>query len=542
MRQRNSSGIWWLFFGLLLAAALILLPGFLSQLRARRNYAPENVVLEVTDITRDGQNAQVKTVIRNEGTLTFNRLEGDLDIYKGERLLWSVICSYEGEVAAGKEKKVAFTEDDPSKAELLLSYPANQLSYTWAPSSARFVNGGLMVTHFFEKEQHLHWLIIVWPAVTVCSLAAGILALITRKRKEEAVPAESPAAENAPSFGTSEAGSAYAFSGGSAYDSGSSGSTFGYGFSDASAYDTSPTVSAGTAQEYTSAKPAQEFSTAEPVQASSSSVDRDALNSAQRRLEQASWTGANSRSQGLTQNAELQDHFKRTAYSEVLRESANLSGSDRDAFDSAKKSFEQASRFEASYRASGDSQKQNAEHAQYRRESAYAGMLEAVAEKDGRRSDAFESAKKTYERESFLASNYRASGSKENAAEAEHRQRLAYANMLKNTSDLDRRSADNYASAQRSYESASRSAASYRRQGMTKDAERAEHHMRLAEANMLKVKAEAKGNGREFEDARRDFENASRHYMEYKNQGLERDANREKDYMDRAYAKMMSKV
>ena len=509
MLQQKKGRIFRLFFPLLLAASLILLPGFLSQLRARRNYAPENVILEVTDITRDGQNALVKTVIRNEGALTFNRLEGDLDIYYGGRLLWSVICSYEGEVAAGKEKKVAFTEDDPSKAELLLSYPANQLSYTWAPSSARFVNGRLMVTHFFEKEQHLHWLIIVWPIVTVCSLAAGVLALITRKHKEDSVPAVAPEAENTPSCETSEAGSAHAFSSASA----------------------SPSSSAGTTQESASA---------EPAPAASPTLDRDALAGAQNRLEQASREASNYRSQGLSQNAELQDHFKRTAFGEVLRESAGLEGSDRDAFDSARKSYEQASRFEASYRAGGAAQQQNAEHAQYRRESAYADMLKAVAEKDGRRSDDFNSAKNSYERESLLASQYRSSGSKENAAEAEHRQRLAYAGMLKNTSDLDRRASEAYASAQRSYESASRSAASYRRQGLTKDAERAEHHLRLAEAQMLAVKADAKGNSRAFADARRDFENASRHYMECKIQGLERDANREKDYMERAHAKMIS--
>ena len=57
---------------------------------------------------------------------------------------------------------------------------------------------------------------------------------------------------------------------------------------------------------------------------------------------------------------------------------------------------------------------------------------------------------------------------------------------------------------------------------------------------MLKVKAEAKGNGRAFEDARKDYENASRRYSEYKSQGLEADANRQKDYMERAYAKMIA--
>ena len=42
-----------------------------------------------------------------------------------------------------------------------------------------------------------------------------------------------------------------------------------------------------------------------------------------------------------------------------------------------------------------------------------------------------------------------------------------------------------------------------------------------------------------FESAKKDYENASRRYAEYKKQGLEKDAARQQDYMDRALAEML---
>ncbi|MBO4873580.1 MAG: hypothetical protein J5496_09260 [Lachnospiraceae bacterium] len=532
--------IWQPIFWLLLIAVLILLPGFILQLKAERDYAPDKIGFEVTDIVRDSKTgaAQIKTVIRNEGKLSFDRLQGDLEIYQGDRLLYSVICSYTGQVAAGAEKKVTFTEDDLSKAEVLLSVPVRQLRYTWTPSSARYARNGLLFTRFFENESLVHWIIVAWPIAAVCTLAAGILALKSRKQEKESESAESLAAEHSCSNRGYSVRSSYYSGGGESSSSGasssgasSSGSTYSYG---------SGGSWAGSAASYSGAADSHAAKAAdESPHEKKPAVDEEKLRSAQRRLENASWMESSYRSQNLTQNAELQDHLKRTAFGQVLRESSGLSGKDLEAFDSARKTYENASWMESNYRTSGPMQKQNAEHAQHRRESAYAGMLKAVAEKDGRHSSDFDSAKRSYERESFLASSYRASGSAENAAEAEHRQRLAYANMLKNSSDLDRSASWDFSSAQRSYESASRSAASYRRQGLTRDAERAEHQMRVAEANMLKVKAEMKGNGSEFADAKKDFENASRRYSEYKASGRDADANREKDYMERARAKMM---
>ena len=211
-------------------------------------------------------------------------------------------------------------------------------------------------------------------------------------------------------------------------------------------------------------------------------------------------------------------------------------------FDSARSSYEHASRQEASYRAGGS--KENAEEARYRRETAFSGMLGAIAHQNKRKSSDFDSAKSSYDHASRQAASYRKQGPTQsiNALEAEHRMRTAYGNMLKNSSDLSDSQSRAYASAQNSYEHASRQAASYRQQGSLINAENAEHRMRQAEAAMLKVKAEAKGNSRAFEDARKDYEDASRRYASYKSQGLEADAQRCRDYMDRAHAKMMQNI
>ena len=489
MQGQRSNRIWRIIFGVSAAVALLLLPTLIAKLKVLRAGA-DSVVYEVTNVTPYGNNSSVaivRGVVRNEGKVPFDRMNGELRLYRGDELLYACRANYGEKVPVGEEAEVELTVSNLADAKPLLSCPVKEMRYSWTPLSARFTGFGYLFTQSFGKGA-LPWFVICWLIIAAAALAAGIMARRTRKQEESA--ARENAAAGTSSYGTGSFGAAH---------------------------DHEAEVS-----------PANDASPA----------GRDAVTGAQQRLEQASRMESSYRSQGLTQDAERQAHFRREAFGEVLRESAALDGSDRDAFDSAKKSYEQASRFEASYRASGSAQ--NAENAQYRRESAYAGMLKAVAEKDGRRSSDFDSAKKSYERESLLASSYRASGSSENAAEAEHRQRLAYGNMLKNTTDLSRKEAEEYSSAQRSYEYASRQAASYRRQGLTRDAERSEHFMRMEEAKMLKVKAEAKGNGRAFEDARKDYENASRRYSEYKSQGLEADANRQKDYMERAYAKMIA--
>ena len=534
MRTNKNHKIWRNVFRLLLAVSLILLPTFIAKVKVLRA-AEESVVLEVTNISPYRGNdsiAIIDAVVRNEGKVTFNRIEGDLYIFRGDDLLYSCYAAYSGKVGAGEGNKISFTVSNLREAAPLLAYPVREMSYSWIPAKVHFTGFGFMFTQTFDPGPSFPWMIVLWLAMAGGALAAGILARQCRKKEEEDGPAESPAESTSPSSGTYGTGSsvdsapvgASLFSG--TYAAGSSG---GYAPSEAYGGSLSHAASAGEGKGPFSTTKEQEPHTA---------VDRDALESAQKTLEQASRLGASYRTQGQTQNAELQDHFKRTALGNVLEESAGLEGRDRDAFESAKRSYEQASRFEASYRAGGS--KENAEHAQYRRESAYGDMLGAIAGKDGRRSSEFDSAKRSYEQASREAAAYRAGGSKENAAEAEHRMRSAYGNMLKNTSDLSRKEAEAYSDAQRHYEYESRQAASYRKQGLTRDAERSEHYMRLEEAKMLKVKAEAKGNSRAFEDARRDYENASRHYYEYKSQGLEADANREKSYMERAYAKMLS--
>ena len=152
------------------------------------------------------------------------------------------------------------------------------------------------------------------------------------------------------------------------------------------------------------------------------------------------------------------------------------------------------------------------------------------------RTDDFNRAQKSFNDASWRYSNYVSSGSVQNAATQEHFMHMAMGDMLKSKSSGGDKAA--FESAQRSYNSASRQMASYKSQGLTKDALTQQHHMNLAMADMIK-NSSSTTNKAGFESAKKDFENASRKYSEYKKQGLEKDAAREQDYMNRALAEML---
>ena len=152
------------------------------------------------------------------------------------------------------------------------------------------------------------------------------------------------------------------------------------------------------------------------------------------------------------------------------------------------------------------------------------------------RTDDFNRAQKSFNDASWRYSNYAASGSVQNAATQEHFMHEAMGNMLKSKSSGGDKAA--FESAQRSYNSASLQMASYKKQGMTENALTQQHHMNLAMADMLKNSSPTT-NKAGFESAKKDYENASRRYSEYKKQGLEKDAARQQDYMNRAFAEML---
>lgn len=155
---------------------------------------------------------------------------------------------------------------------------------------------------------------------------------------------------------------------------------------------------------------------------------------------------------------------------------------------------------------------------------------------ESQRTDDFNRAQKSFNDASWRYSNYAASGSVQNAATQEHFMHEAMGNMLKSKSSGGDKAA--FESAQRSYNSASFQMASYKKQGLTENALTQQHHMNLAMADMLKNSSPTT-NKAGFESAKKDYENASRRYSEYKKQGLEKDAAREQDYMNRAFAEML---
>ena len=168
-------------------------------------------------------------------------------------------------------------------------------------------------------------------------------------------------------------------------------------------------------------------------------------------------------------------------------------------------------------------------------ESSDSGSSYRDSYEERKRAEDFNSAQKSFNDASWRYSNYAASGSVQNAATQEHFMHMVMGDMLKSKSSGGDKAA--FESAQRSYNSASRQMASYKSQGLTKDALTQQHHMNLAMAEMIK-NSSPMTNKAGFEIAKKDYENASRRYAEYKKQGLEKDAARQQDYMNRALTKM----
>ena len=163
--------------------------------------------------------------------------------------------------------------------------------------------------------------------------------------------------------------------------------------------------------------------------------------------------------------------------------------------------------------------------------SAFREQLE-----ERRREEDFKSAQDAFNSASWQYSRYAAQGATQNAATQEHLMHQALGNMLKNKSSGGDKEA--FERAQQKYNSASLQMSSYKKQGMTADALTHQHFMNQAMAEMIK-NASPTANKEGFESAKRDYENASRRYSEYKKQGLEQDAARQQDYMNRAFAEML---
>ena len=163
--------------------------------------------------------------------------------------------------------------------------------------------------------------------------------------------------------------------------------------------------------------------------------------------------------------------------------------------------------------------------------SAFREQLE-----ERRREEDFKSAQDAFNSASWQYSRYAAQGATQNAATQEHLMHQALGNMLKNQSSGGNKEA--FERAQQKYNSASLQMSSYKKQGMTADALTHQHFMNQAMAEMIK-NASPTANKEGFESAKRDYDNASRRYSEYKKQGLEQDAARQQDYMNRAFAEML---
>lgn len=134
-------------------------------------------------------------------------------------------------------------------------------------------------------------------------------------------------------------------------------------------------------------------------------------------------------------------------------------------------------------------------------ESSDSGSSYRDSYEERKRAEDFNSAQKSFNDASWRYSNYAASGSVQNAATQEHFMHEAMGNMLKSKSSGGDKAA--FESAQKSYNYASMQMASYKKQGLTENALTQQHHMNLAMADMIKnsspprqIKQDSKAPGR----------------------------------------------
>ena len=511
LTRRQKYNRVFLGIALLLVAAIPLL-WFINGKReaARRSIlADENSLIVKTFQWKNKDTSPTltfKTQIRNRSSVSWERLVGNLDFYQGNRELYGCRARVIQQVEAGEEISASFTVNNSLALRDLAACPIQEVSYTWTPTEVVFPGDTLL-----QKGM------IILPIL----LGVEILFLWIRARRWRRQQARANAPQTVRedrSYGTSSPAGGYRY-----YPSSLSegGGPKGRGESNGGA-GTKPS-------ERPVNNPQKEK---QPIRYGSGSEQRAAYASRQR---------AGYASQGLTRNAEEAAHRARTAFGDVLAENTELSRWGREEFRSAQSSFEHASRELASYRSSGESQRVNAEEAAHRMRTAQAKMMGAVAREKGD-PQAFASAKSSYEYASRQAASYRSSGSTENALQSEHRMRTAFAEMLRASAPLEGQAKSDFQHAQKSLDYASWQATSYRTQGISKDAERNEDMARRAQADMLKAMASGKGNRRDIESAHQNYINASRRYAEYKNQGLERDAQRCQSDMDRAMAEMMKYI
>ena len=489
--------------GILLPVLFVLCCFYFGRRQAVALYLPTGCDLSVSSLKwqdREGRaTVNIRTIIENRSPQPWESIRGELSFYRGNQLLYRCHLIAEKPLKPGEEARVSFLLEDPIHVGDLANTPDDEVSYIWSPRD------------IFPVGDRLLGIAVTAAASLMClSFFIWLIGSIKDKRNEKR---EADYAGDSYRYSSSGYSSAYSYGGA---DRGSSPADF-------------PNTRESSKEPGTASSEGEKNQTRKKNPYASGSASLAGHYSFQK----SSYTN-----QGLSQNAESAGHRMRSAFADVMLENAELSKNAERKLRSAKQSFENASWRMSNYRSGGESQRRNAENSADDMRRAAGQMLEAVAEEKGNASE-FASARRSFENASTRMANYRSAGLTENALNAEHEMRSAFSRMIGASATLDKIAERRMNDARRLVENASWRASNYRKQGLNWDAERCEDDMRQHQAEMFKIMAEQKGNGRAIESAYQRYISASRRYASDKGNGRETNALWEQSEMDRAYAEMM---
>ena len=140
----------------LAAVIAAFLPSYLKNRIGK--YAEKNVTFALTELYVTGRDPSTDYVfradVRNDGPVSLDQLEGDLEIYVHSRLVYDCHCTMSGTVESGKTSHYDFGIKDISDPESLRWIGPMDYKYVWTLTFVRWVTeDGLKHGVFYNQDK-----------------------------------------------------------------------------------------------------------------------------------------------------------------------------------------------------------------------------------------------------------------------------------------------------------------------------------------------------------------------------------------------------
>ena len=142
---------------LLLAVVIAaLLPSYLRNRIGR--YAEKNVAFALTELYAAGKDPSIDYVfsaaVRNVGTVPFDQVTGDLEIYVHGRLVGEYHCTMTGTVEPGKTNHYDFGIEEVTDPESLRRIGPMDYKYVWTLTMVRWMTeDGMKHGIFYDQDK-----------------------------------------------------------------------------------------------------------------------------------------------------------------------------------------------------------------------------------------------------------------------------------------------------------------------------------------------------------------------------------------------------